>query len=79
MKTLKRFDREMYKFKPDQMVLRLNDLLGVVNGLGTSIEQASQVIGSQEVIVYGNQPDGSFGIKKWVKQGDQYVSPTVVV
>lgn len=79
MKTLKRFDREMYKYKPDQTVLRLNDLIDVVNNLGVSIEQSSQIVGSQEVLVYGNQPDGTFGIARWTKQGDQYLNKATVI
>lgn len=79
MKSLKRFDRELYKYKPDQMVLRLNDIVEALNGQSTSIEQASTILSSKEVIVYGNQPDGTFGIAKWEKEGDSYKNKTVVL
>ena len=79
MKSLKRFDRPMYKFSPDQMVLRLNDIVDVVNGLGVSLEQHSTVINSNEVIIYGMQPDGSFGIAKWTKEGDRYTNKVAVI
>lgn len=79
MKTLKRFDRETYKYKPDQMVLRLNEIVGAVNQQNISIEQHSTIIGSSEVMIYGMQPDGTFGIAKWQKDGDSYVNKTVVI
>jgi hypothetical protein len=79
MKALKRIDREMYKFKPDQMVRRLNEIVEVANSQNISIEQQSTIINSKEVMVYGMQPDGTFGVKKWDKEGDQYTNPTVVI
>lgn len=78
MKTLKRFDKELYKFKPDQMVLRLNDVVDTINKLQVSLEQHSTVIGSKEVIIYGMQPDGTFGIAKWNKEGDTYANKVVI-
>lgn len=79
MKTLKRFDRSIYKYNPDQMVLRLNDVVDTLNSLNVSIEQHSTVIDSKEVIVYGMQPDGTFGIAKWTKEGDQYTNKVAVI
>jgi hypothetical protein len=79
MKTLKRFDRSMYKFNPDQMILRLNDLVDEVNARNISIEQHSTIINSKEVIVYGMQPDGTFGIAKWTKEGDIYTNKVTVI
>ena len=78
-KTLKRFDQQVYKFKPDQMVLRLNDMVDAINGQTLSFEQVDSTPNSNFVIVYGRQPDGSFGIAKWTKLGDQYTNKTVVV
>jgi hypothetical protein len=78
MKSLKRFDREMYKFRPDQMVLRLNDIVDAANSLQTTIEQHSTTLNSKEVIVYGMQPDGTFGIARWDKEGDTYTNKVVV-
>jgi hypothetical protein len=78
MKSLKRFDREMYKYRPDQMILRLNDMVEVVNGQNVTIEQHSTIPNSKAVIIYGMQPDGTFGIAKWDKEGDNYTNKVVV-
>lgn len=78
MKSLKRFDREMYKFRPDQTVLRLNDVVDEINKLQAIFEQHSTIPNSKEVIVYGMQPDGTFGIARWDKEGDAYTNKVVV-
>ena len=78
MKTLKRFDRSLYKYNPDQMVLRLNEIVDEINSRSISLEQQSTIINSKEVIVYGLQPDGTFGIAKWTKEGDTYTNKVVV-
>lgn len=78
MKSLKRFDREMYKYRPDQMILRLNDMVDAMNGQNVSIEQHSTIPNSKEVIIYGMQPDGTFGIARWDKEGDSYTNKVTV-
>lgn len=79
MKTLKRFDRNVFKYNPDQTILRLNDIVDVINGQNVSIEQHSTIINSKEVIIYGMQPDGTFGIARWTKEGDTYTGKVTVI
>lgn len=79
MKTLKRIDRELYKFKPDQMVLRLNEIIDNANNMQTSIVQHSTIVNSNKVLVYGMQPDGTFGIARWELAGDTYSNKEVVL
>jgi len=65
---IKRFDRDLYKKRPDQMVLRLNEIANEINSRGRSSQQ--QRDDTNDVIITGMQPDGSFGVKHWKKNGD---------
>lgn len=69
-KLIPRFDRQVYKYAPDQMVVRLNAIVDKLNS-----ENASVIVEdpkSNTVIIVGVQPDGTFGAKKWTKTGDNY-------
>lgn len=69
-RPLPRFDRQVYKYAPDQMVVRLNAIVDKINS-----ENASVIVEdpkSNVVIIIGVQPDGTFGAKKWTKTGDNY-------
>lgn len=79
MKNLKRLDRSVFKYNPDQMVFRLNDVIDTLNKQNISLEQQSTVIDSKEVLIYGMQPDGTFGIAKWDREGDQYTNKVMVI
>jgi hypothetical protein len=79
MKSLKKFDRQVYKYNPDQMILRLNDMVDALNFSNVTIEQHSTIIDDHRVIVYGMQPDGTFGIARWLKEGDQYSGKVSIV
>lgn len=70
MHIIGRVDRQLFKYSPDQMIVRLNDVIDTLNNkqVTVMVEDAK----SNEVIMIGLQPDGSFGIKKWNKQGDNY-------
>lgn len=69
-RTLKRFDHELYKRAPDQMVARLNDMVLKANSLDFTHEIRQR--GTNRVIIAGNQPDGSWGLKYWDREGDIY-------
>lgn len=79
MKRLSRFDRSVYKYNPDQTVLRLNEIVDSINNMGVVLEQSDNTINSKLVIVYGRQPDGTFGIAKWTKDGDTYTNKVTVI
>jgi len=79
MKLLPRFDRSVFKYTPDQMVLRLNFIVDAINKHNVAIEQHSTIVNSKEVLIYGMQPDGTFGIAKWDKEGDQYTNKVMVI
>lgn len=79
MKNLKRLDRSVFKYNPDQMVFRLNDVIDTLNKQNISLEQQSTVVDSKEVLIYGMQPDGTFGIAKWDREGDQYTNKVMVI
>lgn len=67
---LKPFDRQIYKYSPDQMILRLNQIVDTINGITVALMVTDK--DSKTVIITGQQPDGSFGVKKWTKNGDNY-------
>ena len=67
-KFFKRFDRSIYKYNPDQMIVRLNEMISFLNSVGEGLELTDTNTNSNEVIVLGKQPDGSFGIVKYAKR-----------
>lgn len=67
---IQKLDRQVFKYAPDQMILRLNQFIDEHNRLKVAVEVDEE--GSNNVIIIGKQPDGTFGIKKWIKQGDVY-------
>lgn len=71
MKELKRIDRELYKKNPDQFILRLNEVIDFLNR-GNFYSETIQKEGNR-VLIAGMQPDGSFGLKYWDREGDRYV------
>ncbi len=70
MRVYKRIDRELFRNKPDQMVMRYNEMVDMLNSEQYAKELVSKD-GSQTIFV-GNQPDGSFGVKLWNNKGDTY-------
>lgn len=69
-KILQKLDRQVYKYNPDQMVVRLNEIVDTINSQQVVVMVQDKT--GKDVIFIGNQPDGSFGIKQWLKQGDTY-------
>lgn len=68
MKRLQRIDYELWKRNPDQMVFRINQLIDEINARAVRDEQYKD--GDNAVLISGMQPDGSWGLKYWKKNGD---------
>lgn len=68
---LRKFDRQVVKYSPDQLTMRLNEIVANSNGQRFSKEYRQD--NSNVTLIVGVQPDGSFGLKYWEKRGDQYV------
>lgn len=66
-----KIDRQLFRYSPDQMVMRLNKLIETSNNRNVTLE--TQEKNGTTVLVAGVQPDGTFGLKYWDKQGDRYV------
>lgn len=73
-RVLKKFDRQVYKYNPDQMIVRLNEIVEISNRRNYVIELADA--NSNRVLILGYQPDKTFGMKYWEKQGDNYITST---
>lgn len=69
-KFIQKFDQTLYKYNPDQMIVRLNEIVDTINSQQVVVMVSDDK--TNNVIFIGKQPDGSFGIKKWLKQGDSY-------
>lgn len=70
MRILQRFDRQVYKYAPDQMVVRLNQIIDKLNGENATVMVEDPK--SNSVIIMGVQPDNSFGVYRWIKKGDEF-------
>lgn len=69
-REIRKLDRAVYKYNPDQTIVRLNEIIDAVNQKQLTLEQRQK--GTIRVIISGNQPDGTFGLKYWDKKGDLY-------
>lgn len=73
-KVLKPIDMQLYKYAPDQMILRLNEIVNVSNSRNLTVEMSNP--GTTRVLISGVQPDKSFGLFYWDKLGDNYANKT---
>lgn len=71
MRIFKLFDLELYKRRPDQVILRLNEIIRQLNDNNFFNEVIEKE--GKRVLISGRQPDGSFGLKYWDREGDRYV------
>lgn len=73
-RILKPIDMQLYKYAPDQMILRLNEIVNVSNSRNLTVEMSNP--GTTRVLISGVQPDKSFGLFYWEKLGDNYANKT---